>query len=670
MAILAHNTKLIKVGQDYSAGAGISIDDHVISVTGGLGTTYSAGDNIDIYEQDEQLYISSKDWSEDIANASANAYNAATAQIPEPQDLSYISSKVDDKLDTTAFTAWQSGQYATDLQTIEGQITNKLDTSSFSDVSGSFLTAINIPESATWNEVSTTVQSNSAQWAEGGSGDEEVNSFVYNNSATINDVNTSYQTNSGDFLTAAPADMATTGDIADLTQSISETYYPNTNPSSFVGSGWVTAQGYITGVDLSEYAKRDFVLSSIESATSGKLDVSSFSTVSSDFLINEDLNGYATTAWVDEQGYLTAHQDISNKLDTTAFSDVSGDFLTTSFGISESGAWNDTTNVVQTNSSNWGSEFDPTYMSAQIDNKLNKSEISFRKWGVDYVTAISGKELSARYAVTARNANIATTAIYDENGNNLTYTYNNLTALNEFVRSNSASWGQGGGGGADIAPLGLWLGFEYYYPKAINNTNNAYSITLRNTQWEEPQSIYYEGNSYNWNGTNGDWYIDLTTIYHNDMIGNLPYNDAYETNFTVMEFTNTNSQEKYSANISINTNENTKSLSVNNSACVVSARGQVASYHVDYFDGMGGYLVSSWQGTYDYTSGGFTNSQATTFYLGVSDASDSTAYIGFAVEAGSTVASGDVFPPTNNLYPYITYYLGWNANNGGLQWFS
>lgn len=46
-----------------------------------------------------------------------------------------------------------------------------------------------------------------------------------------------------------------------------------------------------------------------------------------------------------------------------------------------------------------------------------------------------------------------------------------------------------------------------------------------------------------------------------------------------------------------------------------------------------------------------------------------TAFIGF-VGAGSTVASGDVFPPTNNLDPFATYYLGWNANNGGLQWFS
>ena len=88
MSILSTNRKLIKVGTEYSAGSGISIDDGVISVTGEFGKTYSAGDNVSIYEQDEQLYISSKDWSDDIANASANAYNEATAQIPDPFDHS------------------------------------------------------------------------------------------------------------------------------------------------------------------------------------------------------------------------------------------------------------------------------------------------------------------------------------------------------------------------------------------------------------------------------------------------------------------------------------------------------------------------------------------------------------------------------------------------------
>lgn len=103
-----------------------------------FGKTYSAGDNISIYEQGEQLYISSKDWTNDIANASANAYNEAVAKIPDPFDPTFISASVDNKVDTTDFTKWIYIQYSPDLRKIEVQISNKLDSSSFSDVSGTF----------------------------------------------------------------------------------------------------------------------------------------------------------------------------------------------------------------------------------------------------------------------------------------------------------------------------------------------------------------------------------------------------------------------------------------------------------------------------------------------------------------------------------------------------
>lgn len=306
MALLSTSSRLIKVGQDYSAGSGISIDNHTISVTGEFGRTYSAGDNIDIYEQDEQLYISSKDWTSDIANASANAYNEATAQIPDPFDPTFLSGEIDNKLNSTAFTTWQNGQYSTDLQTIEGQINNKLDTSSFSDVSGSFLTAhqsldgyatenwvtaqgyltgVSIPESATWQDVSETVQSNSAQWAEGGSGDEEVNELVHSNSATWNEVSSkldesTFQEASGLFLTAIP-------------------------------------QEYITETDIPNFI-------------SAKLDTTAFADVSGTFLTaHQSLEGYATENWVTGQGYLTA------------------------VNIPESATWNDVSTTVQSNSAQW-----------------------------------------------------------------------------------------------------------------------------------------------------------------------------------------------------------------------------------------------------------------------------------------------------------------------------
>ena len=246
MGILSTNKKIINLGQGYSAGSGISIDDYVISYTGNEGQLYNAGPNIDIYDDQDQLYISGKDWSADISNASSNAYEQATALIPPEFDPSYISGVVDSKLDSTAFST-VSGDYATtsyvdmsdDLTysratawgnqnlaplnsvadnsakwngievyeqnsatylTAHQDISNKLDTTAFSTVSGTFLTAHQVIPSAKWEDASDVVQSNSAQWSEN-TGDEEVNNAVYNNSANWNDI-TVYQTNSANYLTA------------------------------------------------------------------------------------------------------------------------------------------------------------------------------------------------------------------------------------------------------------------------------------------------------------------------------------------------------------------------------------------------------------------------------------------------------------------------------------
>lgn len=263
--------------------------------------------------------------------------------------------------------------------------------------------------------------------------------------------------------------------------------------------------------------------------------------------------------------------------------------------------------------------------------------------------------------------NQAWTAYHDGDGNSLTQTHSELTALNSFVQSNSASWGQGGG--SEVTPLGLWLGYMDSQTKVINNTNVSYSITLRNTSDEEPASVYYRGSEFRWNGTNGNWYIDLATVLPNLDAIDLPYNEDSNIKFSVMEFTNENTQDRYSANITINNGDDVvyRNLRVyNTTACVVSASGPGASFDVNYDDGHTGYTLSSWRGGMTWETGAFSNSQATA--LGLSVNGYSTAFIGF-VEAGSTVASGDVFPPTNNLDQYATYYLGWNANNGGLFWY-
>ena len=195
-------------------------------------------------------------------------------------------------------------------------------------------------------------------------GDEGVNSFVHNNSATILDVNSSYQENSGNFLTAIPSDVATTGDVANLEQTISETYYPKSNPSSF-----------------------------------------------------------ATESWVNGQGFLTAHQDISNKLDSSAFSSVSGDFLTTSFSIPESATWNEVSAKVDTTA------LIPTIDSNTISYSAKPTEYPIYASGNDLknVSSIQGKSdlaivpnavLQVPNVITATNGVIQVpNAITATNGN-------------------------------------------------------------------------------------------------------------------------------------------------------------------------------------------------------------------------------------------------------------
>ena len=351
MSILSTNKKLISIGAEYSAGQGIDISGHIISVVeSAVGANYSAGPNIDIYDVEGQPTISSKDWSSDIADASANAYEQAIAQIPAPQDLSYISAKVDTNTSginyissvcltahqdwtdtikgassysyeqsTSYFDNWVNGQYTGDVT----NITNKI-----SALSGDFSDYYKKTETSSKDEINDALQyvsANAGKVYEGispivvNNDENKVSadtwtfsagsnvSFVDDNvnkitridvelpqpqdlsyiSAQVDSANAGVDYLSGVVITALPSDLATTGDVNDLAQSISETYQTK-----------------------GDYAERAFVLSSIESATSGKLDSSSFAS-------------------------------------------VSGDFLTTAFGISESGAWNEATDCVETNSAAW-----------------------------------------------------------------------------------------------------------------------------------------------------------------------------------------------------------------------------------------------------------------------------------------------------------------------------
>ena len=146
-----------------------------------------------------------------------------------------------------------------------------------------------------------TVSANSATWGAGGV-----------DSATVSAIASSY---------------VESGVSSKLDESATADFYSTSNPS-----------GFLTGVDLSNYATTAYV----DSSVSGKLDSTAFNSGDfystsnpSGFITGVDLDGYATTSYVDSS--------VSSKADSSALSsyalsaDVSG-----------------TVDLVSTQSANWG----------------------------------------------------------------------------------------------------------------------------------------------------------------------------------------------------------------------------------------------------------------------------------------------------------------------------
>jgi hypothetical protein len=106
----------------YSAGDYIDITNNVISVTGDVGKTYSAGDNIAITEDN---VISGKDWSGEIASAvepklDSSAFSSISGDFLQSGDLNnyytkeetntYVNSSTSGKLDASAYHEYSAGQ--------------------------------------------------------------------------------------------------------------------------------------------------------------------------------------------------------------------------------------------------------------------------------------------------------------------------------------------------------------------------------------------------------------------------------------------------------------------------------------------------------------------------------------------------------------------------------
>lgn len=284
------------------------------------------------------------------------------------------------------------------------------------NISETYLTGVDIPESANWNSTYNTVHDNSASWTGGGvTGDF---TLVEGNGIQLTDdpiaqtttisvsgdyaTNTQLQTVSADITAMIPT--ALTGDYLDKA-SADTLYYPlNSNPNNYLTTAYTPEFAYhdtaISGIDnsalydTSAHARINTLAGRISTLSSDKQDITgmtAYATVesltakqdagdylsasdSANFLLTSDSGNFYTTA--NESGFitgvdLTPYQTVEGM---TAYQPV-GSYLTTA----------DSANFYTTaNESGFISEVPDTY--------LQNTDLSTTD---GKVTAISGIPLSA-----------------------------------------------------------------------------------------------------------------------------------------------------------------------------------------------------------------------------------------------------------------------------------
>ena len=431
----------------------------------------------------------------------------------------------------------------------------------------------------------------------------------------------------------------------------------------------------------------------------------------------KNLNGETFSAVQD--AYLTnvIQTNSGNWQDITAYQNASAMYLT-EVSIPESATWNEVSTTVQTNSAQWGQGGGASNSFYIYPGKTTDKEISENS-GKDlklYNSAnnvfldFAGKSTLSKYTmfsfkeITGTQANkntvqhlrlrvypnatsackvydtntvnlldsnstvsTAQTAYYDGDGNYLTQTHNDLIALNAFVQSNSASWGQGGGG-SDIQSNGIWVTRNSTGSnKIINNSNDNLNISFYTYSENQPLPININGSEYYWNQNYDgqyNWYCNGPDINSNNYVEGIPQDYLIRIN-------NVNWAESKSAQI------NTYGVRLYGDKVIFSAEynGDSDTYYIEAYDKNTGstQLISSFNmTTHPGLSALFESNISNTEWMQGYIPNPNNSYnimMSFPGEGGSTVASGDVFPPTNNLEPQTTYYLGWNANNGGLFWY-
>ena len=249
----------------------------------------------------------------------------------------------------------------------------------------------------------------------------------------------SFITSTAGLATETYVDSAVSGK---LDASASSDFYSTSNPS-----------GFITGVDLTDYATTAYV----DSSVSGKLDETAFSTVSSTFLTSVDLTPYQLTADMSAYAYESSN---SAKLDASASSDfystsnpsgfITGvdlsNYATTGYvDSSVSGKFDASASGEFYPSGNpsgfiTGVDLTPYQLTADMSAYAYESSNSAKLDATAQVVTSIGVAAGALssingYGLSAGTANSASTALYDSAGRTLT-----SMATNAQVSSIAASY--------------------------------------------------------------------------------------------------------------------------------------------------------------------------------------------------------------------------------------
>lgn len=287
------------------------------------------------------------------------------------------------KLDISAFSAWTADQGNTytlvggDYVNISSDDEAETTTISVTGVpgQGEIDNVVNTLSSfsGSWNESTTVVQNNSAAWFDG---DTEVNSYVQNNSATINNITNTVESNSAEWA-KNDGDSAVNEVVRNF--SANGTWLTSHQDlSDYATKQWVEDKGYITGVDLTPYQE--------------KSGMTAYQPVSS-------MTGYYPMVG-NPSGFLTAHQTIpsakweeasdvvqtnsadwsnggdsytaltSNSAiwnDITVYQSHSGDYIT-AHQVIPSAKWEDASDTVQTNSAQWAENTGDTEVNNFVYN--------------------------------------------------------------------------------------------------------------------------------------------------------------------------------------------------------------------------------------------------------------------------------------------------------------